>query len=222
MPSNHTMFQHKAARCSLSCAAPRAPASHLPIPTGRHRHLAGSVCANIQCTPVSAPRSCHTVSAMPRVIPPGVIQAAVPGDACRAPERSCGKATALPWRRLHLQRRHLLEEHMEPCGHPHPSWPPSRRHRALPCTVWLSPMQATCSARSATLFPQGRLKNTLTKSSYTQNKHHPAAPPATMEGVQPCRLLASGGLCVQPGHRLASGRVSSAGSRREGCGSPSH
>lgn len=179
MPSNHTMFQHKAARCSLSCAAPRAPASHLPIPTGRHRHLAGSVCANIQYTPVSAPRSCHTVSAMPRVIPPGVIQAAVPGDACRAPERSCGKATALPWRRLHLQRRHLLEEHMEPCGHPHPSWPPSRRHRALPCTVWLSPMQATCSARSGTLFPQGRLKNTLTKSSYTQNNItllHPLPP----------------------------------------------
>lgn len=99
MPSNHTMFQHKAARCSLSHAAPRAPASHLPVPTGRHQHPAGSVCANIQCTPVSVPRSCHT--AVPRVIPPGVIQAAVPGDACRAPERSCGKATALPWRRLH-------------------------------------------------------------------------------------------------------------------------
>lgn len=36
----------------------------------------------------------------PGVIP-GVIQAAPPAGACRAPGRSCGKARALPWCRLH-------------------------------------------------------------------------------------------------------------------------
>lgn len=110
MPSNHTMFWHKAARCSLSHAAPRALASPLPLPSPAWRSWKAQaprwlcVCRHPTHTCLRAKVLRHSDSRAPcphRVIPLGVIQAALPGDACRAPGRSCGKATALAWRRLH-------------------------------------------------------------------------------------------------------------------------
>lgn len=105
MPSNHTMFRHKAARCSLSHAAPRAPASPLSLPSPAPRSWKAQAprwprvpTSNAHLPPCQG----HSRAPCPHgVIPPGVIQAALPGDACRAPGRSCGEGTALAWRRLH-------------------------------------------------------------------------------------------------------------------------
>lgn len=158
MPSNHTMFRHKAARCSLSHAAPRAPASPLSLSQPSPALLEGTSaslapCANIQRTPASVPGS----------------------QPCPVPTRghpTRGYAGSTARRRLQGSGEELRGRHrsglaqtpprgagicsrstQSPVVTLTPSWPPSRRHRASPCSVWFSPVQATCSAGTSILHP---------------------------------------------------------------------
>lgn len=87
------------------------------------------------------------------------VQPALPGDACRAPGRSCRKASAPLGADSTPQHRRLLGEHMEPRGHCHGltvatlalSWPPPHRDGAPPCSAWLSLVQETRSVGTGTL-----------------------------------------------------------------------
>lgn len=74
MLSNHTRTQHKAIQCSLSPAAPRAPATPLPhsqpqhCALNGHKHLAG-------------PSTEHTRLPVPQGYPARIIPMALPGGA---------------------------------------------------------------------------------------------------------------------------------------------
>lgn len=133
MPSNHTMFQHKAARCSLSHAAPRAPASPLPLPSPSLRSWKAQaprwlpVCRHPTHT-CSVPRRCATVTAIPRVHA-GYPTRGSPGSrACRARRGAAGNHRSglaqTPPRRAGICSRSTRS----PVVTLTPSWPPSQRH----------------------------------------------------------------------------------------------
>lgn len=124
MPSNHTMFRHKAARCSLSHAAPRAPASPLslsqpsPALLEGNKRLAGPVCQHpthtcLRARVTAVPRA-HTGSSHQ-----GLSRQHCPATPAGLRGGAAGKAPLWLGADSTPRCRHLLEEHTEPRGHPH-------------------------------------------------------------------------------------------------------